>query len=129
MVRTLNTDQDDRAFDGNGNDDSELICRLRSHDSAAFIDLYDRFNRRVFRFLLHMTGSLHESEELLQSVFASVWEGLSGGMFETMPSESSSLSSQFGLSGVVPSGAKPAKQLLLFRHRNATHRTEARPLA
>lgn len=82
MVRTLNTDQDDRAFDGNGNDDSELICRLRSHDSAAFIDLYDRFNRRVFRFLLHMTGSLHESEELLQSVFASVWEGLSGGMFE-----------------------------------------------
>ena len=44
--------------------------------------LYDRFNRQVFRFLLHMTGSLHESEEILQAVFAKVWEGLSAGMFE-----------------------------------------------
>lgn len=67
---------------GDGMDESELIRGLQSQDAAAFIALYDRFNRNVFRFLVHMTGSLHESEELLQAVFALVWEGTTTGMFE-----------------------------------------------
>jgi RNA polymerase sigma-70 factor, ECF subfamily len=64
-----------------GSEDSELLTGLLAQDAAAFIALYDRFNRPIFRFLVHMTGSLHEAEELVQAVFATVWEGMVNGMF------------------------------------------------
>jgi RNA polymerase sigma-70 factor (ECF subfamily) len=82
MARIFQSDPDDRLVEGSSGDDAALITRLRNQDSSAFLALYDRFHRQVFRFLLHMTGSMHESEELLQSVFATVWEGITGGMFE-----------------------------------------------
>jgi RNA polymerase sigma factor (sigma-70 family) len=64
-----------------GIEDSELLSGLLRQDGAAFMALYDRFNRPVFRFLAHMTGSLHEAEELVQAVFATVWEGMANDMF------------------------------------------------
>jgi RNA polymerase sigma-70 factor (ECF subfamily) len=71
--------------EGTSDDDigeSELIHGLQTQDAAAFIALYDGFKRQVFRFLVHMTGSMHEAEELLQTVFAMVWEGVMTGMFD-----------------------------------------------
>jgi RNA polymerase sigma-70 factor (ECF subfamily) len=62
-------------------EDLELLRALHAQDGAAFMALYDRFHRPVFRFLVHMTGSVHEAEELVQSVFATVWEGMGKGMF------------------------------------------------
>jgi RNA polymerase sigma-70 factor (ECF subfamily) len=82
MERALIPGQHEETSKCDGIEDSELIRCLRTQDTAAFIALYDRFNRQVFRFLVHMTGSLHESEELLQVVFTTVWEGMTTGMFE-----------------------------------------------
>jgi RNA polymerase sigma-70 factor, ECF subfamily len=82
MKHALIPDRHEETAKCDGFGDSELIRCLRTRDTAAFIALYDRFNRNIFRFLLHMTGSLHESEELLQAVFTTVWEGTSTGMFE-----------------------------------------------
>jgi RNA polymerase sigma-70 factor (ECF subfamily) len=65
-----------------GIEEPELVRRLRAPDSAAFLALYERFHRKLFRYLVHMTGSQHESEELLQAVFTTVWEGTTTGMFE-----------------------------------------------
>jgi RNA polymerase sigma-70 factor (ECF subfamily) len=62
-------------------EDSELLRGLLTQDSAAFMALYDRFNRHVFRFLVHITGSVHEAEELVQTVFTTIWEGMGNGMF------------------------------------------------
>lgn len=64
-----------------GSEDSELLRTLRTQDSAAFMALYDRFHRSMFRFLVHMTGSVHEAEELVQAVFAVIWEGMGKDMF------------------------------------------------
>jgi len=61
-------------------DDIDLLRRLRTQDPEAFLALYDRFGRQVFRFLVHMTGSRHESEEILQAVYTNIWEGMSKGM-------------------------------------------------
>src|ERR1700678_1878513 len=65
-----------------GIDEPELVRCLQNQDAAAFMALYERFNRQVFWFLVHMTGSLHESEELLQAVFAAVWEAIATGRFK-----------------------------------------------
>jgi RNA polymerase sigma-70 factor (ECF subfamily) len=82
MMWPLKPNQNERRSSSIEGDDSELLDRLRKHDPAAFMVLYDGYNRQVFRFLLHMTGSVHEAEELLQSVFVTVWEGVVAGMFE-----------------------------------------------
>jgi len=82
MAHALITGRHDEASKSDGIGDDELIRCLRAQDADAFLAFYDRFNRQVFRFLVHMTGSLQESEELLQAVFAIVWEGTTAGMFE-----------------------------------------------
>jgi RNA polymerase sigma-70 factor (ECF subfamily) len=82
MIWPLKPNQDELCSSSIEGDDSAMLDRLRKHDPAAFIALYDTYNRQIFRFLLHMTGSVHEAEELLQSVFVTVWEGIAGGMFK-----------------------------------------------
>jgi RNA polymerase sigma-70 factor (ECF subfamily) len=82
MEETIIPGQHEETTECDGITDSELLRCLRAQDAAAFITLYERFNRQVFRFLVHMTGSLHESEELLQAIFTTVWEGMTTGMFE-----------------------------------------------
>jgi RNA polymerase sigma-70 factor, ECF subfamily len=78
MVPTPHTGPDDPV----GDDETALIGSLRRREPSAFMTLYDRYHRQVFRYLLHMTASAHEAEELLQAVFVTVWEGIAGGMFE-----------------------------------------------
>ena len=82
MEQVLIPGQDEEGSKQESSEDSALIRHLQSHTPAAFIALYDRFSRPVFRYLLHVTGSTHDSEELLQAVFASVWEGMTAGSFE-----------------------------------------------
>ena len=48
--------------------DAPLIERLMRGDEHAFLDLYDRHRRSVYRFLMHMTGSTAAAEELTQEV-------------------------------------------------------------
>lgn len=52
--------------------DAEYCRRLRSGDQDAFLQLYDLYGPTIYRFLLHMTGSVPTSEELTQEVFVTI---------------------------------------------------------
>ena len=49
--------------------DDELLLRMQSGDEEAFITLYRRRQAGLFRFALHMSGSLPVAEDVTQDVF------------------------------------------------------------
>ena len=53
-------------------EEKRLLAGLREKKGTAFLDLYDRYQGIVFRFLLHMTGSDTVAEELTQDLFVSI---------------------------------------------------------
>lgn len=62
--------------------DAEIAVRLRQRDEQAFLDLYDRHSRNVYRFLVHMTGSAALAEELTQEVFVAILDAMCAGTME-----------------------------------------------
>src|SRR5437588_12762732 len=63
----------------NADPDAQLVERLKRRDQHAFLDLYYRHRRSVYRFLMHMTGSLAIAEDLTQEVFVVVLDGMCSG--------------------------------------------------
>ena len=59
--------------------DAELVIRLKQRDENAFLHLYDLHRSSVFRFLMHMTGSIVVAEELTQEVFVVILDSMSAG--------------------------------------------------
>lgn len=59
--------------------DAELAARLKQRDENAFLNLYDMHRSTVFRFLMHMTGSVAAAEELTQEVFVVLLNAMSAG--------------------------------------------------
>lgn len=59
--------------------DAQLLERLKRKDESAFLSLYDLHHRAVFRFLMHMTGSIETAEELTQEVFVAVLDSICNG--------------------------------------------------
>jgi len=59
--------------------DIELVSRLKQKDEHAFLILYDRHRRSVYRFLMHMTGSIAIAEELTQEVFVVILNAMCSG--------------------------------------------------
>ena len=49
--------------------DDELLIRIQSGDEQAFLDLYRRRQAALFRFALHMSGSMPVAEDVVQEVF------------------------------------------------------------
>ena len=49
--------------------DDELLLRIRSGDQDAFVSLYRRRQAALFRFALHMSGSVPVAEDVTQEVF------------------------------------------------------------
>ena len=49
--------------------DEELLLRMQSGDEEAFLALYRRRQAGLFRFALHMSGSLPVAEDVTQEVF------------------------------------------------------------
>jgi RNA polymerase sigma-70 factor, ECF subfamily len=49
--------------------DEELLLRMRSGDEQAFLDLYRRRQGAIYRFALHMGGSVAVAEDVAQEVF------------------------------------------------------------
>ena len=49
--------------------DDELLLRVRSGDEEAFLTLYRRRQAGLFRFALHMGGSMPMAEDVTQEVF------------------------------------------------------------
>ncbi len=49
--------------------DDELLMRMRSGDEEAFVALYRRRQAAIYRFALHMSGSVTVAEDATQEVF------------------------------------------------------------
>lgn len=62
--------------------DAQLAERLRQRDGRAFLQLYDLHQRSVYRFLMHMTGSISMAEELTQEVFVVILDAICEGKME-----------------------------------------------
>lgn len=71
--------------------DVQLVNRLKRREKGAFLELYDHFSHAVYRFLLHMTGSVAVAEELTQEVFVCILDALANLKFERFDPEQGSL--------------------------------------
>jgi RNA polymerase sigma-70 factor (ECF subfamily) len=67
----------------NGSDsDAGIAERLKQRDEHAFLQLYDQHQRSVYRFLMHMTGSVSAAEELTQEVSVVILGGICAGQMD-----------------------------------------------
>src|SRR5215469_1457783 len=64
---------------GAASSEVELAERLKQRDERAFLRLYDLHRSTVFRFLMHMTGSIAVAEELTQEVFVVILDEMCNG--------------------------------------------------
>ena len=58
----------------NLNTDRILLQHVAIGDKAAFRQLFDLYKLRLFTFVLQMTHSKVDAEEIVQDVFAKLWE-------------------------------------------------------
>jgi RNA polymerase sigma-70 factor (family 1) len=58
----------------NLNNDRILLKHVASGDKTAFRQLFDLYKLRLFSFVLQMTHSKVDAEEIVQDVFAKLWE-------------------------------------------------------
>ena len=54
--------------------ESNLLAAIAAGDFKAFDILYQKYYRMLYSFALDLSKNSHEAEELVQSVFVSVWE-------------------------------------------------------
>ena len=71
--------------------DAQLVARLKQRDEHAFLALYDRHRRSVYRFLMHMTGSAAIAEELTQDVFVAILDAMCSGSIQQFDPEKGTL--------------------------------------
>jgi RNA polymerase sigma-70 factor (ECF subfamily) len=64
---------------GSAPSDAHLVERLKQRDEHAFLSLYDLHRSTVYRFLMHMTGSILTAEELTQEVFVVILDSMCAG--------------------------------------------------
>ena len=57
--------------------DDDLVRRAKAGDSAAFSELVQRYNRRIFRLTKHITQNQEDAEDVLQEVFMKAYTHLS----------------------------------------------------
>jgi RNA polymerase sigma-70 factor (ECF subfamily) len=57
-------------------DESSLISLARGGDGAAFTQLVNRYNRKVFRLAKHITQNNEDAEDVLQDTFLKAYEHL-----------------------------------------------------
>jgi len=55
-------------------EENTLLTALTAGDFNAFSKLYRKYHRMLYFFALNLSKNPHEAEELVQSVFVSVWE-------------------------------------------------------
>lgn len=59
-------------------DEERLIRRLQRRDEAAFVELVEQYQRRVFALVFRMLGDRAEAEDLAQEVFVTVFKSIDG---------------------------------------------------
>lgn len=58
--------------------ENQLIQQVASGDKIAFRQLYLRYERLIFQYLLRLIHDHEQAEDLLQEVFLAVWKGAPG---------------------------------------------------
>lgn len=79
-----------RSKDG-ADPDARLVERLKQRDQQAFLNVYDRYRNPVYRFLMHMTGSVVVAEELTQDVFMAILAAMCSGTIKQFDPEKGTL--------------------------------------
>lgn len=59
-------------------DETPLVARARTGDAAAFTELVNRYDRKIFRLARHITQSQEDAEDILQETFLRAYEHLGG---------------------------------------------------
>ncbi len=66
---------------------ADLVGRCQAGDVAAFGDLIEHFEKRVFHFVFRMTGQAQDAEDITQETFVKVWKNIhrfrQGNVFST----------------------------------------------
>src|SRR5438270_5202311 len=57
-------------------DESQLVSRARGGDSAAFNELVNRYERKIYRLAKHITQNDEDAEDVLQETFLKAYEHL-----------------------------------------------------
>jgi RNA polymerase sigma-70 factor (ECF subfamily) len=71
--------------------DAQLLEHLKQRDEHGFLNLYDRYGRPVYRFLMHMTGSVAVAEDLTQEVFLVILDAMCSGAIKQFDPERGTL--------------------------------------
>src|SRR4051812_38715149 len=67
MSKPLSVDEQDGG--------AALLRRIAGGDREALVDLYNRYQRPLFRYLCQMTPDRGLAEEILQDTLVAVWQG------------------------------------------------------
>lgn len=62
--------------DGAGKPESELVAQAKAGSSEAFEELVNRYERRIFRLAMRLTGNTEDAEDVLQETFLKAFEHL-----------------------------------------------------
>lgn len=54
--------------------DGELLMLLRSSDKLAFAELYDRYNKPLYRYVVSLVKAPEAAEDIVHEVFLKIWE-------------------------------------------------------
>lgn len=63
-----------KPFLKNGKSNKELILLLQKDDRVAFYNIYERYSKRLYGFVLQMIKQEADAEEIVQEVFIKIWE-------------------------------------------------------
>ena len=55
--------------------DLQCLTALNKGDDEALVELYGRYSKGVFNYILRLIGDVEASEDILQEVFVAVWQG------------------------------------------------------
>ena len=56
------------------NSEPDLLLKISQGDEAAFARLFHTYYNRLCAFVMHLTGSMPLSEEIVQEIFIRIWE-------------------------------------------------------
>src|SRR5947199_7029824 len=59
-------------------DESQLVTKARAGDSAAFNELVNRYERKIYRLAKHITQNDEDAEDVLQEAFMKAYSHLDG---------------------------------------------------
>ena len=54
----------------------ELVLQATKHDQAAFVQLYDRFVDKIFKYIYYRVGNQTDAEDLTSQVFMKAWQAI-----------------------------------------------------